>query len=104
MLMVTKNEITGKKCQEIGLVLGNTVQTVHLGKDFMAGLKTLVGGEVKGYNEMMTNARELATQRMITEAEALGADAIVGVRYSSDAVMENAAEILAYGTAVKFEE
>lgn len=79
MLMVTKNEITGKKCQEIGLVLGNTVQTVHLGKDFMAGLKTLVGGEVKGYNEMMTNARELATQRMITEAEALGADAIVGV-------------------------
>ncbi|MGL4549443.1 YbjQ family protein [Eubacterium aggregans] len=88
----------------MGLVLGNTVQTVHLGKDFMAGLKTLVGGEAKGYNEMMTNARELATQRMITEAEALGADAIVGVRYSSDAIMENAAEILAYGTAVKFVE
>ncbi|MGL6293328.1 YbjQ family protein, partial [Eubacterium aggregans] len=72
--------------------------------DFMAGLKTLVGGEVKGYNEMMTNARELATQRRSTEAEVLGADAIVGVRYSSDAVMENAAEILAYGTAVKFVE
>ena len=78
------------------------VQSKHIGRDFMAGLKTIVGGEISGYTEMLNEARTIATDRMIKEAEELGADAIVGVRFGSSSVMEGASEMLAYGTAVKF--
>ena len=87
--------------ETLGLVKGEIVQSKHFGKDFMAGMKTIVGGEIKGYTEMMREARQIATDRMIAEAEALGADAIIGVRYGSSAVMQGAAEMIVYGTAVK---
>lgn len=102
MILVTTNEIEGRKAQTIGLVKGSTIQTVNAIRDFGAGLKTLVGGELVKYNEMMNNARALATKRMVEEAESVGADAIVAVRYSSASVMQNAAEVMAYGTAIKF--
>ena len=86
----------------LGLVKGSTIQTVNAVRDLGAGLKTLVGGELTKYNEMMNNARALATKRMVEEAEAMGADAVVAMRYSSSSIMQNAAEIVAYGTAVKF--
>ena len=84
------------------MVKGCVVQSKHFGKDFMAGMKTLVGGEIKGYTEMLIEARQIATKRMVDEANALGADAVVGVTYGSSAVMQGAAEVIAYGTAVKF--
>ena len=102
MLLVTSETIPGKEIEVLGLVKGSTIQTVNMVRDIGAGLKTLVGGELKKYNEMMGNARDLATQRMIQEAEGLGADAIVCMRYSSASIMQNAAEVMAYGTAVKF--
>ena len=103
MLLVTTDEIAGKTIKEnLGIVKGEIVQSKNLGRDFMAGMKTLVGGEIKGYTEMLREARQIATKRMVDEAESLGADAIVDVRYGSSAVMQGAAEIIAYGTAVKF--
>ena len=102
MLIVTTERINGKDLEMLGLVKGSTVQTVNAIRDIGAGLKTLVGGELKKYNEMMDNARTIATSRMVAEAEALGADAIVAVRYSSAEIMQGAAEVMAYGTAVKF--
>lgn len=102
MLITTSDTISGRKFQELGIAQGNTVQSVHLGKDLMAGFKTLVGGELKSYNEMMTNARTLATDRMIANAQSMGADAIICMRYASASITQGAAEILAYGTAVKF--
>jgi uncharacterized protein YbjQ (UPF0145 family) len=84
------------------MVKGTIVQSKNFGRDFMAALKTLVGGEIAGYTEMLNEARQIATKRMVDEATALGADAVVGVRYGSSAVMQNAAEVVAYGTAVKF--
>lgn len=102
MLLVTTDNITGKNLEMLGLVKGSTIQTVNAFKDIGSGLKTLVGGELGSYNEMMGKARALATERMVKEADALGADAVVGVRFSSASVMQNAAEIMAYGTAVKF--
>ena len=102
MILVTTNEIEGRKFQTIGLVKGSTIQTVNAIRDFGAGLKTLVGGELVKYNEMMNNARALATKRMVDEAESVGADAVVAVRYSSASIMQSAAEVMAYGTAVKF--
>ena len=102
MIITTTETITGKELEMLGLVKGSTIQTVNMVRDLGAGLKTLVGGELTKYNEMMNNARALATKRMTEEAAAMGADAIVGVRYSSAAVMQGAAEIMAYGTAVKF--
>ena len=101
MLIVTTNEIPGKNFEVLGLVKGTIVQSKNFGRDFMAGLKTLVGGEIAGYTEMLNEARQIATKRMVDEAEALGANAIVGVRYGSSAVMQGAAEVVAYGTAVK---
>jgi uncharacterized protein YbjQ (UPF0145 family) len=86
----------------LGIVKGSTIQTVNALKDIGSGLKTLVGGELGNYNEMMAKARDLATSRMVEEAESMGADAIVCVRYSSSAIMQSAAEVMAYGTAVKF--
>ena len=102
MLIVTTDHITGKNVEMLGLVKGSTIQTVHMGKDIMNGFKTLVGGELTSYNEMMNEARALATKRMAEEAQSMGADAIVCVRYSSASVGQAAAEIMAYGTAVKF--
>ena len=102
MILVTTNEIKGKDYEMLGLVKGSTIQTVNAVRDIGAGLKTLVGGELTKYNEMMNDARALATKRMVEEAERMGADAILAVRYASAAVMQNAAEVMAYGTAVKF--
>ena len=102
MLLVTTEKIEGKEIKEtIGIVRGEIVQSKHVGKDFMAGMKTIVGGEIKGYTEMISEARQLATERMIKEAESIGADAVVGVRFGSSAIMQGAAEMIAYGTAVK---
>ena len=102
MKIYTTDYITGKNLETLGLAQGSTVQSKHIGRDIAASFKTIVGGELKGYTEMMNEARKKATSRMIEQAEAMGADAIVGVRYASSAVMDGAAEIMAYGTAVKF--
>lgn len=102
MILVNTDYITGKNFEMLGLVKGGTIQSVHLGKDILSGFKTLVGGELVSYNEMMNNARALATKRMVEEAEQLGADAIVNIRYTSSAVTQGAAEVIAYGTAVRF--
>ena len=102
MLIVTTEYISGKELEMLGLVKGSTIQTKHLGKDITQSFKTLVGGELKAYTEMMNEARALATKRMADEAETLGADAIINVRYASAAVMQGAAEVMAYGTAVKY--
>ena len=102
MLLVNIDHIPGKNLEVLGIVKGAVVQSKHFGKDFMAGMKTLVGGEIVGYTEMLVEARQIATKRMVDEAEAMGADAVINVRYGSSAVMQGAAEMLAYGTAVKF--
>ena len=102
MILVNTDYISGKEFEMLGLVKGSTIQSKHLGKDISQALKTLVGGELTEYNEMMNEARALATKRMVAEAEGLGADAVVNIRYSSAAVMQGAAEVIAYGTAVKF--
>ncbi|MCR4713935.1 MAG: YbjQ family protein [Treponemataceae bacterium] len=101
MKLVTIENIPGQDFEVLGMVKGTIVQSKNFGRDFMAGLKTLVGGEIVGYTEMLNEARQIATKRMVDEAEKLGADAIVGVRYGSSAVMQGAAEVVAYGTAVK---
>lgn len=104
MLITTTGSIEGRKYKELGIVQGNTVQSVHLGKDIMASFKTLVGGELTSYNEMMTTARNLAVDRMVQNAKNMGADAIICMRYASSSVAQGAAEILVYGTAIKFED
>ena len=102
MLLVSINHIPGKEFEALGMVKGAVVQSKHFGKDFMAGMKTLVGGEIASYTEMLTEARQIATKRMVDEAIAMGADAVVGVTYASSAVMQGAAEVMAYGTAVRY--
>ena len=102
MILVNTDYISGKNLEMLGLVKGSTIQSKHIGKDIGAGLKTLVGGELTGYTEMMNEARAIATKRMVAEAEQLGADAVVNIRYASSAVMQGAAEVIAYGTAVRF--
>lgn len=102
MILVNTDYISGKEFEMLGLVKGSTIQSKNIGKDITTSLKTLVGGELASYNEMMNEARALATKRMVQEAEALGADAIVNIRYASSAIMQGAAEVIAYGTAVKY--
>jgi uncharacterized protein YbjQ (UPF0145 family) len=102
MKLVSIDTIPGRTFEALGIVKGTVVQTKNVGRDFMAGMKTLVGGEIVGYTEMLNEARQIATKRMVDEAEALEADAVVGVRYGSSQVMQGAAEVIAYGTAVKF--
>jgi len=102
MILVSTNYISGKELEMLGLVKGNTVQTRHIGKDITQGLKSVVGGELKAYTEMLSDARAQATKRMVEEAEALGANAIVNVRYSTASIVQGAAEVIAYGTAVRF--
>ncbi len=102
MLLVNTDYITGKNFEMLGLVKGSTIQSKNIGRDITQGFKTIVGGELGAYTEMMNEARSLATKRMVAEAESLGADAVVNIRYASAAVMQGAAEVMAYGTAVKF--
>lgn len=101
MLIATINEVPGKQMEILGVVRGSTVQSRNFGHDILAGFRSLVGGEVRDYADMLTEARQIATGRMVKEAEALGADAVVGMRYASASVMQGAAEVIAYGTAVK---
>ncbi|MCD6236581.1 MAG: YbjQ family protein [Thermoplasmata archaeon] len=104
MIVVNTDFIPGKEIKEVlGLVRGNTVQAKHIGKDIVAGFRQVVGGEIKEYTEMLSEAREIALKRMIEKAEKLGADAVINVRFMTSAVMASAAEILAYGTAVKLQ-
>lgn len=102
MLLVNTDYIEGKKFEMLGLVKGSTIQSKHIGKDIGAGFKTIIGGELKAYTEMMDQARAIATDRMVAEAQAMGADAVVNVRFATSAIMQGAAEVMAYGTAVKF--
>ena len=102
MILVNTDFISGKELETLSLVKGSTIQSKHIGKDITQSFKTLVGGELTAYNEMMNEARALATKRMVAEAEELGADGIVNIRYASSAVMQGAAEVIVYGTAVKF--
>ena len=101
MLLLNIEYVPGRKIEALGMVKGSVVQCKNFGKDFMAGMKTLVGGEIEGYTEMLNEARQIATKRMADAAEALGADAVVGLRYASASIMQSAAEICAYGTAVR---
>ena len=102
MLLLNIEYVPGKEIEALGLVKGTVVQSKNFGKDFMAGMKTLVGGEIESYTQMLVEARQIATKRMVDEAQALGADAVINVRYASASVMQGAAEVIAYGTAVKF--
>jgi uncharacterized protein YbjQ (UPF0145 family) len=102
MLLTTCDNIPGKEYSVIGFVMGSFVNSKHLGKDIGAGLKSIVGGELKGYTKMMEESRLAALQKLVSEAEKLGADAVVTVRLSSSSVMQGAAEMIAYGTAVKY--
>jgi uncharacterized protein YbjQ (UPF0145 family) len=102
MILVNTDYITGKEFEMLGLVKGSTIQSKNIGRDITQGFKTLVGGELKAYTEMMNDARALATKRMVAEAEELQADAVINIRYASAAVMQGAAEVIVYGTAVKF--
>ena len=101
MKLLSIEYIPGKEIEALGMVKGTVVQTKNIGRDFMAGMKTLVGGEIVGYTEMLNEARQIAVKRMVDEAKALGADAVIGVKYGSSQVMAGAAEVIAYGTAVK---
>ncbi|WP_162798733.1 YbjQ family protein [Thermus caldifontis] len=104
ILLTTLGEVPGYRvAQVLGVVKGSTVRTKHLGKDLLAGLRTLVGGEIPEYTEMLKEAREEAERRMLEEAKRLGAHAILGVRYATASVLQGAAEILVYGTAVRLE-
>lgn len=102
MKILTIETIPGQEYEALDTVKGTVVYSKNLGRDFMAGMKTLVGGEITGYTEMLNEARGIATKRMADAAQALGADAVVGMRYASSSVMQGAAEVVAYGTAVKF--
>ena len=102
MLLLTLNYVPGKEIEALGVVKGTIVQTKNLGKDFMSGMKSLVGGELNSYTEMLNEARQVATKRMVDEAEAMGADAVINIRYGSASMMQAAAEVVVYGTAVKF--
>ena len=103
MQLLSIEYIPGKKIEVLGLVKGSVVQSKHMGKDFLAGLKNMVGGEIRSYTEMLNEARTIASNRMMEEAAALGADGVIGVRYATASIMQSAAEICAYGTAVRIE-
>lgn len=104
MIVVNTDFISGKKLQTLSLVRGSTVHSKNLGRDILSSLKTIVGGEIVDYTNMMNEARAIATQRMVEDAQKLDADAVINARYASSAIMQGAAEIIAYGTAVKFVE
>jgi uncharacterized protein YbjQ (UPF0145 family) len=105
MIVVTTDSIPGKRVvKTLGLVKGNTIRARHVGKDILAGLKGLVGGEISEYTKMVAESREQSLDRLLEEAEALGANAVVGLRFTTASMMQGAAELLAYGTAVIVEE
>ena len=104
MLLLNIAYVPAKEVEALGLVKGAVVQSKNFGRDLMAGMKTLVGGEIVSYTEMLNEARQIAMKRMVEEAEALGADAVLNIRYGSASVMQGAAEIIAYGTAVRYKE
>ena len=101
MKLVSIETIPGQEFEALDIVRGTVVYSKNFGRDFMAGMKTLVGGEITGSTEMLVEARQIATKRMVDDAEAMGADAVIGIRYTSASVMQGAAEITAYGTAVR---
>lgn len=102
MIIVNTDYYNDKEFEMLGLVRGSTIQTKNIGRDISQGFKTIVGGELKSYTDMMNKARDIATERMIEEAERLEADAVINVRYTTSAIMQRAAEVMVYGTAVKF--
>ena len=102
MIVTTANFIPNKELEILGLVKGNVVQAKNIGRDFMASLKNIAGGEIKGYTEMLAESRDTAYFRMVEEAKNLGADAIICMRFTSASLMQGTSEMLAYGTAVKF--
>ncbi len=102
MKLVTVETLQGQQYEELGVVTGSTIQSKNMFSDFGQGLKSIVGGELKSYTGMMEKARNQATQRMVDQAVRLGADAIIGVRYTTSAIMAQAAEVLAFGTAIKY--
>ena len=102
MKLFTIETIPGQAFEALDTVKGTVVYSKNFGRDFMAGMKTLVGGEITGYTEMLNEARQIAMKRMVDDAEAMGADAVINIRYGSSAVMQGAAEVIAYGTAVRF--
>ena len=105
MLLTNLEQVPGKKIlQHFGLVQGNTIRAKHVGKDFLAGLKNIFGGELGAYTELLAESRQEATDRMVQQAQSMGANAIVNVRYSTSSVAQGAAELYAYGTAVKVEQ
>ncbi|MDD7770760.1 YbjQ family protein [Suipraeoptans intestinalis] len=104
MILVNTDYIPGKKFEIIGLVRGTMVQSVHIGKDILNSFKTIVGGELTSYTEMMNESRATATRRMAEDAASMGADAVINIRYASSQIVQNASEVMAYGTAVKFVE
>ena len=101
MKLLSIEYIPGEEIEALGMVKGTVVQAKNIGRDFMAGMKGLVGGEIAGYTEMLNEARQIAVKRMVDEAKAMDADAIIGIQYGSSQVMQGAAEMVAYGTAVK---
>ena len=102
MKLLSIEYIPGQEIEALGIVKGTVVQTKNVGHDFLAGMKTLVGGEIVGYTQMLNEARQIAVKRMVDEAKEMGADAVIGVKYGSSQVMSGAAEVIAYGTAVKY--
>lgn len=101
MILVNTDYISGKDIETISIAKGSVVWSKNVGKDILSSFKTLVGGEIKSYSEMMNEARAIATKRMVEEAEGLGADGIINIRYATSAIMQGSAEVIAYGTAVK---
>ena len=102
MKLLSINYIPDQEIEALGMVKGPIVQTKNVGRDFMAGMKTLVGGEIVGYTQMLNEARQIAIKRMVDEAKELGADAVIDIKYGSSQIMAGAAEVIAYGTAVKY--
>ncbi|WP_294534277.1 YbjQ family protein [uncultured Pseudoflavonifractor sp.] len=104
MLLLNIDYVPNRKIEALGLVKGSVVQAKSFGKDFMSGMKNLVGGEVEAYTDLLAQARQIATKRMVDDAQAMGADAVINVRYTSSSIMQGAAEVTAYGTAVRVVE
>ncbi len=104
MILVNTNFVSGKELETLRLVRGSTIRSKHLGKDIMSGLKTIVGGELTAYTDMINEARAIATKRMVEDAESLNADAIINIRYATSNVAQGAAEVMVYGTAVHFKD
>lgn len=105
MIYSTTDTIPGHEIEQVlGVVTGNVVQAKHVGRDIMAGLKSIVGGEIRGYTEMLTDARNIAVTRLVESASLKGADGVVGVRFTTSSIMTNASEIMVFGTAVKFKK